>query len=173
MPVNPPAAPLSFPAKTIFQSGLIVGTLDILSAFVDYYVNTGKNPLTILNYISSGIFGPAVIANGGAGMMITGLLLHYFIAFSFTLFFFWLCSKTSLVGMNWIPRGILYGIFIWVIMNLVVVQLSRVPHGPISAMKWNKILKAALILICMIALPLSYIVYRFVNRQRLKASAAM
>jgi len=161
MPVKPQSAAASFSAKTIFLSGLLVGTLDISSAFVDYYIATGKNPLFILNYIASGLFGKSVMTTGGAGMMITGLLLHYFIAFSFTVFFFWLCSHTRLITVNWMLRGIGYGIFIWIIMNLVVVQLSGVPHGPISAMKFNKILKSALILICMIGLPLSYIVHRY------------
>jgi len=161
MPVTHHTRALSFPAKTIFQSGLLVGTLDILSAFVDYYASTGKNPLTILNYIASGIFGKSVIATGGTGTMLAGLLLHYFIAFSFTVFFFWLCSSTKWLFVNWILRGFVYGIFIWVIMNLIVVQLSAVPHGPVSAMKFNKILKSALILIGMIGLPLSYIVYRY------------
>ena len=165
MSIQPPATAVHFSAKTIFLGGLLAGTLDILSAFIDYGLNTGKNPLTILNYIASGILGKDVIPNGGAGIMIAGLLLHYFIAFSFTIFFFWLCKRTNFLHVQWVLRGILYGIFIWVVMNLVVVQLSAVPHGPISAMKFGKALKAALILICMIGLPLSYIVYRSQRKQ--------
>ena len=155
---------IHFPAATIFKSGLLVGTLDILSAFVDYYLSSSKNPLTILNYIASGILGKAVISTGGPATMFTGLLLHYFIAFSFTVFFFWLCAHTKLATVNWMLRGVVYGLFIWIIMNLVVVQLSLVPHGPISAMQFKKILKSALILIGMIGLPLSYIVYRYAAR---------
>jgi len=150
---------IKFPAKTILLSGLLVGTLDILSAFVDYYTATGKNPLAILPYIASGVFGKSVLTDASTGMMVMGLLFHYFIAFSFTVFFFWLYSKTRLLPANWILSGFVYGIFIWVIMNLIVVQLSGVPHGPVSAMKFNKIIKSALILICMIGLPLSFIAH--------------
>ncbi len=164
MPVKANSRTVKFPASTIFKSGLLVGTLDILSAFVDYYVASGKNPLAILNYIASGILGKGVIATGGTATMLTGLVLHYLIAFSFTVFFFWLCAHTKLLSVNWVLRGFLYGMFIWIIMNLVVVQLSLVPHGPISAMKFDKILKSALILIGMIGLPLSYIVYRYATR---------
>jgi len=152
---------IKFPAKTILLSGLLVGTLDILSAFVDYYTATGKNPLAILPYIASGVFGKSVLTDASTGMMVMGLLFHYFIAFSFTVFFFWLYSKTRLLPANWILSGFVYGIFIWVIMNLIVVQFSGVPHGPVSAMKFNKIIKSALILICMIGLPLSFIAHKY------------
>jgi len=162
---HPPT--ISFTAKTIFLSGLLVGTLDILSAFIDVYLSKHSNPLLVLNYIASGILGKEVIANGSTGTMILGLLLHYFIAFSFTLLFFWLCARTSMLRWNWVVRGLCYGIVIWLIMNLVVVQLSKVPHGPISAMQWNRIAKSALILIGMIGLPLSFIVH-----QQLKHRAA-
>ena len=141
-------------------SGLLVGTLDILSAFTDYYIASGKNPLLILPYIASGAFGKPALS-GGAGMMLMGLLFHYIIAFSFTLFFFWLCSRTHILPGNWLLRGVVYGIFTWIIMNLIVVQLSGTPHGPISAMKTGKIIKSALILICMIGLPLSFIAHRY------------
>jgi len=157
--INNPA--IKFPVKTILLSGLLVGTLDISSAFVDYYSATGKNPLAILPYIASGVFGKSVLGSDSAGMMLMGLLLHYIIAFAFTIFFFWLYSRTSLLPANWVLRGFVYGIFIWIIMNLIVVQLSGVPHGPISAMKITKIIKSALILIFMIGLPLSFIAHRY------------
>jgi len=147
----------SHPLKKVLLSGLLVGTLDILAAFVDYRISTGKENVTIiLNYIASGIFGKAAYTDG-MGYPLLGLLLHYVIAFSFTLLFFWLYAKTSLLSKNWIVTGIVYGIFIWLVMNLVVVQLSNTSHAAISAMKFTKVLKSALILICMIGLPLSFI----------------
>ncbi len=148
----------NFSGKTILLSGLLVGTLDICSAFVDVYI-AGKNPLAVLPYIASGLFGQSVL-NGGTGIMLTGLLLHYIIAFSFTIFFFWLCANTKLANMNWIVRGIVYGMFTWIIMNLIVVQLSGAPHSTIGNMKPARVLKAMLILICMIGLPLSFIVHK-------------
>ncbi len=54
------------PLKLILLSGLLVGTLDILAAFVDYYIATGKNPLIILKFIASGVFRKtALTGNGG------------------------------------------------------------------------------------------------------------
>lgn len=65
----------------IIKAGLIVGTLDILSAFIYYFIKTGqKNVFNVLKYIASGIFGKET-SSGGSSMIIAGLVLHYIIAF--------------------------------------------------------------------------------------------
>jgi len=51
-------------------------------------------------------------------------------------------------------------------MNLIVVQLSNAAHRPVSQMDPKKALKAALILICMIGLPLSFIANKNQLKQR-------
>ena len=149
-----------------------MGTLDILSAFVDVYISTGKNPIIVLPFIASGLFGKSVLT-GGAGIMVLGLLFHYLIAFTFTIFFFWIYPRLKLFSLNWILTGIGYGIFIWLIMNLIVVQLSAAPHAAISAMKPIKILKSSLILICMLGLPLSYIAHKFSGAGTINKASAL
>ena len=161
---KPNQTPFSSAPKTILLAGLLVGTLDILSAFVDYYIATGKNPLIVLTFIAGGAFGKSAFS-GGAGMMIMGLLFHYFIAYSFTLFFFWLYPRLAGLSKNRIIIAIAYGIFIWCVMNLIVIQLSALPHRPISQMKFYKIIKAMLILIFMIGFPLSFIVHGYYQRK--------
>src|ERR1700752_2827625 len=114
----------------ILQAGLIAGTLDILSAFAYYYIKSGKtNFLVIFKFIASGIFGKDA-GTGGTAMILSGLILHYAIAFSFTIFFFWLYPKVSLMSKNRIVTGIVYGLFVWSVMNLVVVPLSNTSHRP-------------------------------------------
>ena len=154
--------------KLILAAGLLVGTLDILSAFVDYYISTGKNPLVVLPYIASGVFGKTALA-GGTAMMILGLVFHYIIAFIFTILFFWIYPEIGFMSANRVLTGILYGLFIWVIMNLAVVQLSNAPHTPPNAMKWPKVIKSMLILIFMIGLPLSFIADKVLLRVNRKA----
>ncbi len=144
----------------ILSAGFLVGTLDILSAFVDYYIATGNNPLFVLKYIASGAFGESAFT-GGSGMMLIGLVFHYCFAFFFTILFFWLYPRIDFLSRNKIITGIVYGIFIWMIMNLVVVQLCKAPHASIREMKAEKILKSAVILIVMIGLPLSFIAGKY------------
>jgi hypothetical protein len=145
----------------ILQAGLIVGTLDILSAFIYYYIKSGKtNFLVIFKFIASGIFGKDA-GDGGTGMILAGFILHYAIAFSFTIFFFWLYPKMNVLSKNRIVTGIVYGLFVWTLMNLVVVPLSNTVH---RTMKLEGALINMGILIVCIGLPLSFMANTFYKR---------
>ena len=146
---------------TILILGLLVGTLDILSAIIDYYLSSHKNPVVIFKYIASAAIGNSAFT-GGAGIILLGLLLHYFIAFFFTIFFLWLYTQTNILPGNRLLTGIAYGTFIWIIMNLIVVPLSCAPE---STFQFFKFLKSILILICMIGLPLAFLTGRFLKRK--------
>lgn len=143
--------------KTILLTGLLVATLDILAAFVDYYINTGKNPSGVLKFIASGVLGKTAFS-GGSGTLLMGLLFHYIIAFLFTFLFFGLYSRLSLMRKRWIATGIIYGVVIWTVMNLIVMPLSNTPHLPFKA---ARMIKAILILIFMIGIPLSFIGHKY------------
>ena len=156
MPATLNYTTIKIPVNKILLVGILVGTLDILAAFIDYYIATGKGPAGVLNYIASGVFGTDALTGGG-DMIFFGLLFHYLIALSFTVFFFWVCSKTGVPVKNKIVTGFIYALFIWLVMNLLVVRLSNAPHAPLSAIKPLKALKAFLILAVMIGLPLSFI----------------
>jgi len=54
-------------------------------------------------------------------MMIAGLLFHFVIAFIFTLFFFLIFPKVKLLQGNTIIVAIVYGIFVWAVMNKIVI----------------------------------------------------
>jgi hypothetical protein len=145
--------------KIILLSGLLVGTLDILSAFVDVYVSTGRTPLLVLNYIASAVFGPEA-RTGGADMQLFGLLCHYLIAFIFTVIFFVAYRPLQFYKLLPVLLGILYGLFIWVVMNRLVVPMSRIGRPAVTPPLW-RMAKAALILITMIGLPLALIARKY------------
>lgn len=140
--------------------GCLVGTLDILSAIVDYYIATGKGPAGIFKYIASAILGKDAFS-GGTGVILLGLALHYLIAFLFTIFFVYLYIKTNLSLRSKVLVGILYGVLIWATMNFIVVPLSMTPKSP--WVPW-KMLKALLILICMIGLPLAFLAEKLLQK---------
>lgn len=142
-----------YPLKTVLWAGLLVGTLDITAASTQYLIVTGKNPVSILVYIASGVFGQQAFDSGTA-MAPLGLLFHYFIAYSWTALFFALYPRLAFMTINWIATGFGYGFFIWLMMSRVVVQLSNTPKGPFNL---RGAIIGCLILIAMIGLPLSYI----------------
>ena len=112
--------------STIMLTGFITGSLDITAACIQYYSRTGKGPGNVLRFVASGFFGTKAFA-GGAAMAVWGLLFHFLIAFSFTVFFFWLYPKIPVLAKNKLITGLVYGIFVWAVMNLIIVPLSNIP----------------------------------------------
>ena len=148
----------------ILQAGLIAGTLDILSAFIYYFIKSGKtNFLIIFKFIASAIFGKEA-TDGGRRMIVTGLVMHYAIAFAFTFFFFWLYPKVNVMSKNRLVTAIAYGLFVWALMNLVVVPLSRIAHRPFDYV--NAMINMGILIIC-IGLPLSFMANAFFKKQKI------
>ena len=143
--------------KTIAMAGLLVGTLDIISALTHFYLKTGKDPVIVLKYISSAILGKSGYS-GGNDMAVLGLLLHFVIAFIWTIIFFLIYPKLKLLSWNRIVTGLLYGIFIWIIMSRVIVPMS---NASVGAFDLKQAIIGVLILIGAIGIPLSFIAHRY------------
>ncbi|HMI79672.1 MAG TPA: hypothetical protein VK484_12815 [Ferruginibacter sp.] len=148
-------------SSVVIKAGLIAGTLDILSAFLYSYINRGASPETVLQYISKVAFGKTAFTNP-VMLTISGLLVHFAIAMSWTILFFILYRILNLARLNKIVAGILYGIFIWAMMSMVILPLwinKRYVFNAESA--WVN----ALILIAAIGLPLSIIFNNYYTRK--------
>ncbi|HUR10327.1 MAG TPA: hypothetical protein VM012_03110 [Flavitalea sp.] len=150
--------------SSVFRAGLIVGTLDILSAFLYYFLKTGKNVLNVLKFVAGGIYGKQAAA-GGTGIMVVGLVLHYLIAFAFTVFFFWVFPKTKVFASNKILTGLMYGIFIWMVMNLAVVPLSKIGNRPFDLK--NALINLIILIVCL-GIPLSFMANAFYKKSEIE-----
>lgn len=134
------------------KTWLLVGLLDILAAFISFYLSTGKSPLIVLKFISSAVMG-AHAYNEGVVSVLLGLVLHFVVAFLFTLFFFLLYKPLRLYAYNTYIIAIVYGSFIWLVMNRLVLPLTSVKQS--SFQLWEAA-KAVMILVVMIGLPLAF-----------------
>jgi len=140
--------------KTILKAALIVGTLDITGAFTQFYIKTGKAPFKpVLTFVASGLLGKRAFTNG-SGMMLIELLIHYCIAATFALFFFFTIAKTQFAREHKFLTGILYGAFIWIVMNLLVLPITRSPKLPKDF--WGVAIGMLILILC-IGIPLSYV----------------
>lgn len=119
----------SSPIKTILWSGLIAGILDSIAGVIVYYIYFDLNPLQVLQFIASGVYGPEAI-NGGVGMIIIGTLLHFLIAYVVAIIYFIAFPKITLLEKNKVLSGLLYGFGIWLVMNLLVLPSSNIPKAP-------------------------------------------
>jgi hypothetical protein len=111
--------------KTIPITGLLVGTLDAIAAVIQFKLSGGGNPILIAKFIASGVLGKAAFS-GGTGTVLLGILLHYIIAGIWTTIFFVIYPLTAKWSNKYIS-GILFGLLIWAVMNLVVLPLSKTP----------------------------------------------
>jgi hypothetical protein len=145
----------------VLLAGILVGTLDICAAMLQFFLKTGKDPFIVPKFVASGVFGSDAM-KGGATMIAFGFLFHYIIAMSFTVFFFWLCSKLPSLLENRLLTGIGYGIFAWALMRFVIVPLSLANQQPATLIS---VLIAILILIVCIGIPLAYMAASF-RKQR-------
>jgi hypothetical protein len=114
---------------TITTATIISGLLDATAGVVIYWIYKGLNPLQVLQYIASGIFGPSVIG-GSVVYVLIGLVLHFVIAFAFTCAYYLVFPYIRSFAKNTIVNGLLYGAFIWVFMNYLVLPISNIPHSP-------------------------------------------
>jgi len=140
----------------MLKAGLLVGTLDLAVAFAHTWILSGTTPDTVLKFVASLVFGPEAFA-GGWDMAVRGLLLHFGMVFAFTGVFFKIYPKVRTWITNWILLGVVYGLFIWAVMQLIVVPLSNTLKGPFNL---KSALIDALILIVCIGLPLAFIAKR-------------
>ncbi len=148
--------------KLILLMGLLAGTLDISAAIVDYYIETGNGPENVLRFIASGVFGKSAFTNYKS-MVFWGLVFHFIIAYSFTIFFYWLYPKIKFMSSQIIWSSIVYGLFIWLVMTWIVLPLSHIPK---QAFHFKSATKAIIILICMIGFPLSFVMKKYYNNIR-------
>lgn len=115
--------------KTILWSGLIAGSLDAIAGVIVYYIYFGFNPFQVLQFIASGIYGPTAI-DGGAGMVVAGLWLHFLIAYVVAIIYFYAYPKINLLQKYKAASGLIFGLGIWLVMNLVVLPNSNIPKAP-------------------------------------------
>ena len=118
--------------KTVLLTGLFVGTTDILSAFITIYITSGKFPGKMFNYIAGAALGFPAALKGGTAAAFLGLFFHYFIAFSFTLFFFLIFPKLKFLAFNKYLVGMLYAVFVNQVMDQVILRFTHFPASPFS-----------------------------------------
>ncbi len=144
------------PGKLIVLAGLLAGVMDGSAAMIQTAIG-GRTQEGLFRYISSGIFGNEAFT-GSYMMVVYGVLLHFFIAMSWTVIFYFLFPTLRQWFKNPVVLGVLYGLFVWAIMNLVVLKLANTPKGPFNL---ERAAIAAAVLIVCIGLPISLMFNKF------------
>jgi hypothetical protein len=145
--------------RAILTAGLVVGVLDISSAFVIWW-QRGVGARRGLQGIAAGLLG----ANSFDGGLITaglGLALHFFVAFVVVTIFYVVSRKIEFLVIHPVVSGVLYGIGVYSVMYWFVLPsvFSTFRH------RLGNELLAVAIHISLIGLPCALIVRRY-SQQR-------
>jgi uncharacterized membrane protein YagU involved in acid resistance len=144
--------------QTILSAGLVAGSFDLLTAILVYSVAMERTTdRKLLQGIGKAAFGTNTFQDE-TSLALSGVAVHFFIAFSFTIFYFFIFPHIPFLRKQKILSGLIYGAFAWCIMNLAVLPLfhiANIPH------KWDSIARGAVILMFCIGLPISIIVSRY------------
>ena len=146
--------------KVIAGATLLVGVLDLSDAFI-FYALRGIPPMRILQGIAGGIYGRAALGMGHRAALI-GLVCHFFIAFSATTVFLLVSRKLPLGRHPWI-YGSLFGIALYIVMNYVVLPLSKIGLRPTPPL--IPLINGVAALVFCIGIPLAFIARRYVPQR--------
>jgi len=156
-------------AKAILLCLLIAGTLDIADALI-FYGLRGVPALGLLRFIAGNLVGVSAL-HGGLGMAVLGLAIHYTITLFWSALFLFAALRLTFTTpratrqLTFLTRhavlsGLVYGAIIYVLMNFVVLPLTRLPprtHHLAPAVLINGVLA----LLLFMGLPIALIARHF------------
>ena len=135
----------------IAVGGFTAGTLDLLQACILF---GARIPLVI----AAGLLGRQAL-KGGMGTYVLGVLLHFFIAFSFATFYYAASRRLSFLKEHPLVCGLAYGAGVELVMTLIVLPLSALhAKGPYQL---HDLILGLLVHMVVVGLPISYSVWRF------------
>lgn len=102
---------------------LVVGALDITEVIVFYGIRNGTTPTRIFQSVATGIYGKAAF-EGGISTGLQGLGLHFFIALCVVSVYYAASTKLNALREHPLLCGPIYGLGVYLVMNLVVLPLS-------------------------------------------------
>jgi hypothetical protein len=145
-------------AKALLLCLLIAGTLDISDALI-FYGLRGVPAGGLLRFIAGCLLGVSAL-HGGPAMAALGLAVHYTITLFWSALFLVTAMRFSFLTRHAIASGLLYGALIYVLMNFVVLPLTRLPprtHHLAPAVLINGVLA----LLLFMGLPIALIARHF------------
>jgi hypothetical protein len=160
----------------VLLAATVVAIADLIDAIVVWVVIFQKSTvLRICQSIAGGLLGPDTF-KGGNATAVLGLVLHFTVALGWTLVFLFLLQRWPQLR-AWTGRtgsavlvGLAYGAAVWLLMDSIVLPLSRARATPPTLpWFWIQLLTHPFV----VGLPIALILGRAVNSAPVAASGAV
>lgn len=119
----------------VLLGGLILGTTDLLFAASFWKIGYGVSATRVMQSVARGVLGTASF-EGGVPTALLGTLLHYTIAITMAATYYAFSRKFRVLTRWPVACGVAYGVLLYLIMNLVVLPLSRVGMPKFDNVVW-------------------------------------
>jgi uncharacterized membrane protein YagU involved in acid resistance len=143
--------------SSMVVAGLIIAVLRQLDVFVVFSLVLKVPYIVLLQFIASGLLGPAAFA-GGLGSALLGLTLHVVFSLVIAAVFILAAARLPVLRRNLVLGGLLYGVVVYFVMNFVVTPLSAAP--PAEGIIWWVIVEGIIGHALTVGLPLAFITRR-------------
>jgi hypothetical protein len=151
MNTAPASTIVSRPLPAILVGGITAAFFDMVTAYIAFGWGMPRG-------IAAGLLGPSA-RQGGIGVYILGLCLHYFIGISGAAVYYLVSRKLTFSVEHWITCGMFFGIAFFLVMNLIVLPLSAFHFkGPYTH---RGLVQGLLVHMILIGLPISFSVNKF------------
>jgi uncharacterized membrane protein YagU involved in acid resistance len=132
--------------RAVLRVGLIAGTLDIGENLI-FNAFRHITPVMIFQYIASGLTGRWAFHAGIASVAL-GVLTHYAIALTWTAIYY-VASGRMAALIRWpVVCGLVYGATVYLVMNFVVLPLTRVPRSAAAMSMASRVSGVLALLFC-------------------------
>jgi hypothetical protein len=142
--------------QAIVWGGAACGILDAIAACAQFGLK-GIKPIQVWQGVASGLLGERAFRSGWASGAL-GLFLHFAIAFSAAAVFLAASHPLPFLARAYWISGPVYGVLVFLVMNLMVVPLSARPKKPASS---QVILIQLIIHILFVGMPIALAANRF------------
>lgn len=127
---------------------------------VPVLIQKASSLMVAWQFIASGALGMAAF-EGGMATAWLGVFFHLTFSFVIAGVFFLAFDRLPRLQRNLIAGSLLYGLGVFVVMNMIVTPLSAAPPLPVPALPW--LIEAVLEHILLVGLPLGLLARRNVN----------
>lgn len=131
----------------ILAGGAVAGVLDLTSAFITMGWGVCRG-------IAGGLVGTGA-NQGGTGVWILGLFLHFLIATTIAAVYCSASRRLPILREHFFVCGLIYGVVVWLVMNLIVLPLSA--YHASAPRDFHAIVQGILIHMLLIGLPVAFV----------------